>query len=152
MNKKDFITYSFWGGLFLLVMLWCKALPESVAYWPRLISIIGLSLSAIGIIRCGIAWFKERNKVREKIFVLGKVQTKHAAVLLTLMIVWIASMKILGFLVSSAIVVNLIVVYFEAAKTRRKLLLDFGVTSVLVIGMYFLFVALGVRFPLGILG
>lgn len=152
MNKKDLITYSIWGSLFFFVMLWCGSLPESAAYWPRMICIIGLTLSLIGIIRCGIVLIKERNMTRERILVLDKVQAKRAAVLLSIMIIWIALIKILGFLVSSFFAVNLIVLYFEATKSPRKLIIDFGISSVLVIGMYFLFVVLGVRFPLGILG
>jgi len=152
MNKKDLITYSIWEGVFLLVLLWSGSLAESAAYWPRMICIIGLTLSFIGITRCGVALFKEKKNTRESMFVLNKVQAKRAAVLLITMILWIILIKPLGFLVSSFFAVNFIVIYFETLKSRKKILLDLGITSILVVGMYFLFVMLGVRFPLGILG
>lgn len=152
MNKKDLVTYSIWGGVFLLVLLWSDSLAESAAYWPRMICIIGLILSLIGIMRCGIALLNEKKNTRESIFVLNKVQAKRASVLLITMIMWIILIKSLGFLVSSFITINFIVIYFEALKSRKKILLDLGITSILVVGMYFLFVILGVRFPLGILG
>lgn len=117
-----------------------------------MICIIGLVLSLIGIIRCGIALFTEKKNTRESMFVLNKVQAKRASVLLITMIMWIVLINSLGFLVSSFIAINFIVIYFESIKSRKKILLDLGITSTLVVGMYFLFVMLGVRFPLGILG
>ncbi len=51
MSKKDFILYIIFGVFFITIYFWSNTLIRSAASWPKMVSVIGLVLSFIGIFR-----------------------------------------------------------------------------------------------------
>ena len=150
-NRKDFFAYIFWFVFFIAVFIWASSLIESAAFWPKFVSIIGLGLSGIGILRYILVQFSKNNVKTKNPVVLTKALISRSSLLLVTMILWIVLMKPVGFLVSSLIAVNAIVFFFQTTKAHKRQAIHFGITSVLIIGMYIVFLFLGVQFPAGIL-
>ena len=150
MNRKDFFAYVFWFIFFIAVFIWASSLFESAAYWPKMVSLIGAVLSGFGMIRYGLARRKDQSKSPDKTTIFTKPLLLRSGFLLVTVSLWILMMKLLGFLVSSLFAVNAVVLFFQTRRDFKKRALHFGITSVLVIGMYFVFQLLGVRFPAGI--
>lgn len=146
MQKKNCITSLICAAIFTFFLLQCNSLNPSAAYWPRMICIVGLGLSALEILLEGVKRHKSTEK-QEKLWVLSPAQSKHALILLGILILWSIGLNTLGFLVSSLIALCGVSIYFEPVKNRRNIIRD--VASCLIIGIivYFTFGYLGVHYP-----
>jgi hypothetical protein len=149
MSKKDFILYIIFGVFFITIYFWSNTLIRSAASWPKMVSVIGLVLSFIGIFRYLFRLIKKNPANSEVYPVINKKIVLRSLFLIIIMLIWIASIKLLGFLFSSLIAINIIVQFFTSTRNFKKYTFNFCITSIIVAGMYYLFILLGVSFPAG---
>ena len=93
-------------------------------------------------------WKSEKD---EKLFPFTGAQLKRLGIALALLIIWVVCIRILGFLISSVIVMAATGLIFELALSSKTVVRDLIVTVIFAVGMYALFTALGITFPKGIL-
>ena len=137
------------GTFFITMYLWSNTLIRSAASWPKMVSVIGLVLSFIGISRYIFGLIKKKPANNEVYPIINKKNILRSLFLIITMLMWIASIKFLGFLFSSLIAINIIVQFFTSTRNFKKYTLNFCITSIIVAGMYYLFILLGVNFPVG---
>lgn len=150
MHKKNCITSLICAAVFAFFLYQCAALSVSAAYWPRMICIVGLTLSVIEIVMEGIKWKKTAGD-QEKLWVLTADQTKRGAILLGVLILWIIGLDTLGFLVSSILALCVIAVIFDPHRTKKNIIRDVVACVVVGVAIYVLFGYLGIHFPKALL-
>lgn len=146
MQKKNCVTSVICALVFLFFLFQCNSLSETAAYWPRMICIVGLVLAGLEIATEGYKWSKTAGE-QEKLFPLNGDQTKRGAILLGLLVLWIAGLTTLGFLVSSVIALSAIAIVFDPDKSKKNILRDIIVCVIFGIIFYFTFKFLGIHFP-----
>ena len=149
LNKRNFITGFVVLAFFVLFYLYSQQLQPAAALWPQTICTIGIVLSAANIVLSGVKWKKEHDQV--SVFPLNAPQVKRGLILIVLTVIWIFTIRNIGFLVSSTVFTCIIVLIFEPQKDQKHLIRDIIVTILFCVLLFSLFSLLGVRFPRGIL-
>lgn len=146
MQKRNCFTSLLCAALFLFVLVQCNALAESAALWPRLVCCVGLGLAGLEILVEGIQWARHPGE-QQGLWALTPEQTKRSAILLGLLLLWIAGLTTIGFLVSSVAALCAIALVFEPVKNKQNLVRDIVVCVIFGVAFYFLFKFLGIHFP-----
>ena len=149
LNKRNFITGFVVLAFFVLFYLYSQQLQPAAALWPQTICTIGIVLSAANIVLSGVKWKKEHDQV--SVFPLNAAQVKRGLILIVLTVIWIFTIRNIGFLVSSTVFTCIIVLIFEPQKDQKHLIRDIIVTILFCVLLFSLFSLLGIRFPRGIL-
>ena len=150
MQKKKCITSLICAAVFLFFFFQCSSLTEAAAYWPRMICIVGLTLSVLETALEGVKWAKAAGQ-QEKMWPLTAAQTKRSLILLGLLVLWIAGLTTIGFLVSSVAALCAIAIVFEPIKDKKHLIRDVVVCVIFGIIFYVTFKFLGIHFPRALL-
>ena len=146
MQKRNCISSLVCAAVFAFFLIQCASLSASAAYWPRIICIVGLSLSVLEIVLEGIKWSKAAAK-QEKLWPLSAAQTKRSLSLLGILVLWILGLNTVGFLVSSVLALCAIALVFEPIRDKKHIILDIIVCAVFGVVFYFTFQLLGIHFP-----
>lgn len=146
MNKRNCVSALVCAAVFVYFLIQSNALPEAAAYWPKIVCIVGLTLSGLEIVLEGVKWGKATGE-QEKLWVLTPQQTKNSLIVLGLMILWIAGLTTIGFMVSSAAALCVVAVMFEPVKTKGHIIRDIVVCALFGVALYYVFQFLGVHFP-----
>jgi len=149
LNKRNCITGLLLLGFFAFFYAYTMRTAEEAAFWPKLICIAGMALSAANAAISGMKWMKEKDAM--PILPLTAAQTKRALILTAIAVVWIFLLEILGFLSASMLATIVIVLYFEPIKDKRHIIRDLVAGVVFSIVLYMMFTLLGIHFPKGIL-
>lgn len=150
MQKKNCFTSLICAAVFLFFFFQCNSLSETAAQWPRMVCIVGLTLSVLEIILEGVKWARTVGQ-QEKMWPLNVEQTKRSLLLLGLLVLWIAGLNTIGFLVSSVVALCAIAVIFEPIKDKKRLIRDVVVCIIFGVVFYVAFKSLGIHFPKALL-
>ena len=135
MQKRNCISSFGCAAVFAFFLIQCASLSASAAYWPRIICIVGLSLSVLEIVLEGIKWSKAAAK-QEKLWPLSAAQTKRSLILLGILVLWILGLALCA-----------IALVFEPIRDKKHIILDIIVCAVFGVVFYFTFQLLGIHFP-----
>ena len=145
LNKRNFITGFVVLAFFVLFYLYSQQLQPAAALWPQTICTIGIVLSAANIVLSGVKWKKEHDQV--SVFPLNAAQVKRGLILIVLTVIWIFTIRNIGFLVSSTVFTCIIVLIFEPQKDQKHLIRDIIVTILFCVLLFSLFSTWGFASP-----
>lgn len=149
LNKRNFCTGLILFAFFAFFYAYALQLNPDATFWPKVICVTGMVLSAVNTAMAGLKWKKEQDQ--EAVFPLTMAQLKRAAVLTLILAAWIFILPHLGFLVTATLATGVIVLLFEPQKDKKNIIRDVIVTLVFSIVLYSMFALLGINFPKGIL-
>lgn len=148
MYRKNCISGIFCALFFLFFLYLDLQMGKDASYWPGMISKIGFVLS---IASAAVSALKWRAAEGEVLFPFHAMQLKRLAIASLILFFWCFGMRIIGFLVCSAVCMTLVGILFEPVREKKNLIRDVVTAVVFAAGMYALFSDLGIQFPKGFL-
>lgn len=148
MARKNLVTGCLWLCLFSFFFSMKFSHSEQVGDWPTMIFTLGIVLSALLIVGSVIQLRRAGGSAAASM--PGEAMRK-VALSGGLIFLWILLFSRVGYLATTVAAMFLFMTLNNPERTRRNLLRDIAAAVLFPLFMFFVFSALGVRFPRGIL-